>query len=57
MTGLEWRDLPEHQKNDLTLGDLPKGSVVFFEGIGAYEVDFKIGEAVYMKPAPFQKEE
>lgn len=42
---------------DLTLGELRNGAIVFFEGAGAYEVDFKIGEAVYMKPAPHQKEE
>ena len=38
-------------------GELRNGAIVFFEGAGAYEVDFKIGEAVYMKPAPSQKEE
>lgn len=38
-------------------GELRNGAIVFFEGAGAYEVDFKIGGAVYMKPAPPQKEE
>ena len=42
---------------DLTLGELRNGAIVFFEGAGAYEVVFKIGEAVYMKPAPPKKEE
>lgn len=50
-------DLPKYQKSDLTLGKLRNGAIVYFEGVGAYEVAFKIGASVYMKPAPSQKEE
>ena len=49
-------DLPKYQKSDLTLGELRKGAIVFFEGAGAYEVDCKIGGMVAMKPVPPKKE-
>ena len=54
---IEQCDLPKYHKSDLTLGELRNGAIVFFEGAGAYEVVFKIGGEVYMKPAPPKKEE